>query len=443
MRGGATGAMRQLAAVSVLYGLLTLPLVLSPEAVSVATLVALGGWIAANGLRIPRGWFGALLPLVCISLLGLVGSSGHASWDVLRDFWYLAKSVLLIATAYVVAWSIVEFQDALRAFIAAAAAAALLHLERFVVDPSLLGQTISDIRNEAGRGFLVTAIALAVLVGARRAGLRIDGLTQLQRWVVISLCVLSLVLSFSRTFILSAVLIVAVTGGALVLFEPSRYTIAAVRRVMIAGLMLGVVVIVGQRLIESSEIGSTFAEKVERSLDEVAVRDYRTRADISHHWRGYETYRALSQYREGGPLQLLIGQGYGALVDAGVHMQLGERLMRYVSSLHNGYADLILKTGALGLGLYLLFFVRMLRRGMRAARSAVVELRVAGELLVGACVVLLLTTLVVSGLMNKQSMNPAAMLIGVTLASITRAVLAQRLANEAVGARSALLRRAS
>ena len=80
---------------------------------------------------------------------------------------------------------------------------------------------------------------------------------------------------------------------------------------------------------------------------------------LNDNYRSYENIRTVQQlsYNE----SLLFGEGIGSQVDLKQKVFLGDMQLRFISILHNGYMTVLLKSGLLGLGIYLLsifFFFR-------------------------------------------------------------------------------------
>ena len=80
---------------------------------------------------------------------------------------------------------------------------------------------------------------------------------------------------------------------------------------------------------------------------------------FNDNYRSYENIRTVQQLTYDDAL--LFGEGIGSQVDLKQKVYLGDMELRYISILHNGYMTVLLKTGLLGLGIYLLsifFFFR-------------------------------------------------------------------------------------
>ncbi len=422
--------MRAVLAAGLLYLTLVMPMLVSPEITSVCALAFLLAWVLGNRFRIPAGALIVSFPLVLVLGIGLLGAPGNVVWDVLRDVWYLGKSVVILILGFVLAWYIDDLDDILRVFLVVAGVTALSHVFGFILNPSVMNDSVADIRNEIGRGYLITVIALGILASCRRAGLKAIAESPWPRRVVFVLCSMSIALSLSRTFLISLAIVLAVCLGGLSLFKPQLYTTAAARRFAITLVGCVALLAIAYQVASYTEAGTALLGKMSRSVDEIAAREYRHGPERNLYWRGHEAHRAWIDYRSGSPMEHLFGQGYGNRLDVGVYMRFGETKMRFVPTIHNGFADLMLKTGAAGVLLYLWFFLRLVWRGWRAAFATPPQVRVAGELIVGLSLTGVATTLVISGLMNKVTLNPAVLLLG-ALAAYTIRVLNFEVESEA------------
>lgn len=177
---------------------------------------------------------------------------------------------------------------------------------------------------------------------------------------------------------------------------------------------------------ESREVQHTFIGKLARSLDEISVQDYTDFKSINENWRGYETARALKMYYSGSPIEWLFGHGFGAQVDLGLAMPLGgvpgeqQELKRFIPILHNGYAYLLVKGGAVatllfGYFLYWLYSISVRPIAFGTDQSCSAPARV----LQAVVLTLAVTTWIVSGVFNKLDMFPFILAAGFLLAATT------------------------
>lgn len=143
------------------------------------------------------------------------------------------------------------------------------------------------------------------------------------------------------------------------------------------------------QLQQTSPIGSTsgafgFAGKVLNSLQEMSISDYSDFAEINENWRGYEAYLGVNQVLQIGGWANLIGVGFGSFVEGPF-----EDKLTAIPFFHNGYVTIFLKSGALGIAIFVLFAGRL----FVISRSAFVHAhaRVDPPIVTASLIILLLT----------------------------------------------------
>jgi O-antigen ligase len=124
---------------------------------------------------------------------------------------------------------------------------------------------------------------------------------------------------------------------------------------------------------------------------------------------------ALNSYLNGSMINYILGQGFGTLIDMQVFMLLGDETLEYIPILHNGYLYLLIKTGLIGLLLYLIYLFGFLKTGWRYSRSQEGVLALTGHYIVACTLVLFFTTFVISGMFNKDGLIPIMLFLGTLL----------------------------
>lgn len=405
----------------ILFLFITAPLVLSAEIISLVMLLFLTFWVLISS-RLPNGLGFLIWPIAVIMIVGMLGAWDKPAYDIVKDVWYVGKAALALTTGYILMFHIKDFKSLFKIVLISAAITSLFHILQFIHNPILLTKSLVDIREEAGQGYFICIIAVAIIVACWRTRIV---LFPKMRWFVrltLSLCLLSFILSYSRTLCISLAIMLMVVFD-LLSFKKVKKSI-----LVLTGMIVFFAVVVS--IISESARGSstnTFTGKAIHSVQEIIIRDYTDRADITRNWRGYESFRAMETYLDGEWLQYFIGKGFGALVDVGFYLQLGREEHRFIPVLHNGYMYLLVKTGLLGLFMYLFYFTRLIRYGQSHSRSINVDLRLAGRLIVALVLVILATTLVIGGLFNKSSLFPVIIVLGALIAYVRFSGYAQRL----------------
>ena len=84
--------------------------------------------------------------------------------------------------------------------------------------------------------------------------------------------------------------------------------------------------------------------------------------DFNDNYRSYENIHTVKQVTRKGTPTMLFGEGFGSRIDLKREVWLGDMFLRYISILHNGFMTVFLKSGLLGIAIYLysiyLLFVR-------------------------------------------------------------------------------------
>lgn len=372
------------------------------------------GWLATRQ-PMPPTLVRAVTPFIAAIAVGLVAGIGADRYLYFKDAWYYSNPAVIITIGFVLGRLQNDFNRGLRAFLVGGFLVALYHLSSFVMHPELLLRHATQVRTLAGTGYYVTSLAVIVLVGWRGRWRSELGLSPAFASLCLLLCAASTILSFSRTMAMVVVLGVLAMGGFFARREWLRIG------VFLVVLLLGLGVLKAGVDTSSMQAKNSFIGKLARSTDELSVQDYRSRTDINTNWRGYETSRALDGWAQAGLAKQIFGQGFGAQVDLGLFQNLSNDsrgAVRFIPIFHNGYVYLLVKTGVVGVLLYLSALWWMYRVGRRTAGGRGDDpATLQGRALQGCVVVLAVSTWVVAGAFNKFDMFSILMLIGYLLAA--------------------------
>ena len=349
--------------------------------------------------------------LLLIILIGLVNFTGHKVHDVARDIWILLNPALALTVGYILMQNMMDLKRLLRVFIIAATLLALLHLSKVAMHPEILHKSALDIRGAGGYGFYEPGIALALFLAARKMKLKIFGEHVWLSCTAIFLCSASFIVSFSRTLDVVLILIFLSVFGWINFYS----------RIKVIIFSLVIVAIIGIGFMFPASHGNgvhpEMSEKILNSFQEIKIKEYRDMREVGGHWRGFETAKALETFRNGTLPEYFVGRGMGALVDTHLFTPLGP-INRFIPVMHNGYMYLLVKTGILGLCLYLLLFYRLVRVGTILDSSECISMKYCGRLLVGFSLAFLSSTYVMSG-MYGGAMLSTTMLLGALLAYVS------------------------
>ena len=100
-------------------------------------------------------------------------------------------------------------------------------------------------------------------------------------------------------------------------------------------------------------------------------------------------------------------------------MKLMVENMEFVPLLHNGYMELLVKTGLLGLSLFIVFCIQIAVMALREFRKSGKCAKLNGFLLLWTVFVFVLTQGAITGILNKGELAPVLFLLGATCASVS------------------------
>lgn len=379
------------------------------------TIPLLFSMIIANR-KISKDLLTTILPFAVLLAIGTfrLGDSDLVTFG--KDFWVFSRVPIAMIVGYVFFAGTSTSSAELRTIIIVPSLMyAVVQLGHFALNPSLITQTAADVRAAAGTGDVYLTIGLVTSLSGL-GGRRRSYFSSIPRNVITLILSAALVLSFSRALTVFFLML------AIFVFWRKRYWKYAV----IAVPLITVVTVLLLSTIKSETSNSTegsFAEKIGRASSEIAISDYDDQQDINLNWRGYESYMALKHYKDGDLGNYLFGYGFGELVDVGLFIKLGGEDLRFVPYFHNGYLYLLIKTGALGLVLYLYFIFSLFMR-FRKERSYWPETHpthkfaaMAQGILVGS----IFMTYIITGLFNKGDGLALSLLLGGILASCRNA----------------------
>ena len=405
----------------------------------------LGGWIVAltatifllwtrsTVLSLPTSLVRILVVPTLLLCLGLHGIYSNSLYDVGKDLWYFSGPVIYIAFGYLVFERLGSWQRLVQPLVVVGAYSCLVTIAGVVLNREqlLAATTIEDYRQIAGLGTFVLTLPTVVLALMRRVGAPTIGVTRLTMvrattYILSTIAVLSI---FSRTNM------VCLAAGLVCTVNP-RFTPRSVRNY--TAFLLGaafLLALASSMLFHSDKVGvllEAFIQKTANTSSEVDVHSYETYEDINQNWRGFEASRAAKTYAEFGDTEKVVGGGFGTTVDLGFAMKLGNtgESFEFVPILHNGYMELLVKTGLLGLSLFIVFCIQIAVMALREFRQSGKRAKLNGLLLLWTVFVFALTQEAISGILNKGALAPSLFLLGATCASVSLCNRYRSLRNE-------------
>lgn len=352
-------------------------------------------------------------PLLIVFIVGVIHCFDNSARDILRDIFLFTKIGVYFFVGVIASRYFNDFDKFARIIIYFAFAYALLHLYMFYSIGASI-DSLDTLRSEIGTGNLIEAFGLSVfLVGLFESRVKLRTPTIVAMILVISV---SVMLYYSRSLYISMVIFLLFLRN---IVDLRTFRIRVNPLYVVIGLaIVGTISIV---FFSSSEVGGAsnwLLNKFGNIPNELFWSSEKnviaTEEDINLNWRGYESFQGVNTWLSGGLFRTIVGHGWGALVDLGLVMRLGNDDFEQIPILHNGYVMLLVKSGIGGAFFYLVFLYRMsITNRLESPQTSHVDCsstRKFNQLLTALCILAFLNTFTITGLFNESDIFTPTML---------------------------------
>lgn len=353
-----------------------------------------------------------ILFLVWGAVIGLVLlEKGESTYlDYFRDVFYFTNPLLFLLIGCIYAREKVSIYKIFNGFIIGASILSVMQIIKTIQDLSTLYSafTVQGWRNVTGDGVFVGSVAIAIfLSGIIPKNMRLSN-------VIISICMGITIINFGLTLSRTNTLIVVILYCGLSLQRNSA------KQVMIRIISGGLLVVIGGILMIKmlpEEITQAYVDKVFSSFSEISAKNsWDSNVEIQNKWRGYETNCAIEEWEDSNMAEKMLGNGFGKRVYVGEYaytlLKQTDSYGNPVSSiaiLHNGYATMLIKLGVLGVMIYIIFYISIIKNALKAQKK-VSSIDSVISLSVGS--IFLLMTYFLNGLFVKYCFYPLIILMG-------------------------------
>ena len=331
-------------------------------------------------------------------LLGLINCLGNKSELIFKDFYYFLNPIIVFSFGYISAYyiSITKF---FRIIILLGVFLGLV----YILNHNWSGITsVNAFHQEEGVASYIVIIALVILI--LKIFKKEYFFPKHVSWIFIAILSITCIIAVSRTFLLIFIILI-ITGSGQLKFE--KYFVMKFIFFILSISIATFFIINFQSADRSSFVG-----KLLYSANEVSISNYNNLSEINNNWRGFEAYKGLEQINRGTLLELFIGQGFGTSTPLGIEIKLGDEYFTEIPYFHNGYITLLIKTGIIGLFLYLIFIIKMCIVNLKDKLNFDEDYDFCRNIIPGLAMVLLLTTYIISGWLNKITLAPVIFSLG-------------------------------
>lgn len=304
--------------------------------------------------------FKLVIPYALILFIAIVVSFNYdyQKYLVIRDITYLCKPMIGLFLGYQLCQK--NLQNAFRLIVKTGVFIAICHIiTLFSAVFIFSASTVAEIRYHSGYFSDYEIYTFVILLFHKQFQLDYSKKTLRILTVIVGF---SAFMYLARTnFIQFVILFVAVKG----------YLVINKKALMIIGSIV-ITSIVGYFIIVSTN-PRRGAEGLEGFLYKIKVapmepfkskinrEDYR---DFNDNYRSYENIMTIRQVTRDGVTPTIFGKGIGSQIDLKQKVWLGDMYLRFISILHNGFMIVFLKSGLLGIFIYLftiIFFFRKVK----------------------------------------------------------------------------------
>lgn len=300
-----------------------------------------------------------IAPVLLLFLLGFIGTLFHEYqvYSIIKDIFHFSKPIVGLLIGFLFYKKINNFNSFIKTVVFCGFASAIVHFLVLILMGNLFSGSVDTIR-EFGKDNFLELFALFFIIYYNYFQSEPLLKNRLQTRVILIALLTSNVLYFSRTMIVVAMILLLSIYG---------YSVLTKKTIRFLGLFIAGIVLFYSYLysvkIEREKPGiEAFLFKVKIAPAELFKTkiDRENHKDLWDHWRGYEAKRAFALTQE-KPSSFVVGAGFGSLVNLKFKAPLtGEKEgIKYISELHNGYMYVFYKTGAIGLIILILFYLKL------------------------------------------------------------------------------------
>ena len=361
-------------------------------AIQFSTLI---GVVYSSKTTISLRFFKTILPLMLVFLIGFIGYllDFHPLSATIKDITYFLKPIIALVLSYVLIKKQNDLFLFLKIIVYVAVFTAFIHLFGIFVLGDFTSNSIHELRGDFGLDNFIEIFAFYILLFSKRFIGKSIIETKKWHYLVVVFFLLSIYLYFSRTMLVAFFLV----GFSILGY--TKITQTTLKFIGLGLLFIGLlyVYLFSIKIDRNAKGVEAFLYKIKIAPEEIFETkiDRENHKELWDHWRGYEAKRAFS-LMEKQPSSFIFGTGFGSLVNLKFKAPVGEKDMKYISRIHNGYVFVLYKSGIIGLLLYLLFLINLYLKIYK--RNSFNELYFTDRLIVSISVFYFFSSLIITGI---------------------------------------------
>ena len=336
--------------------------------------------------------------------VGIFKEESVKAYNFLKDITYLFKPILGLVLGYQLCRN--HVQNPLSLVVNTGLFIAIAHLAVVAYAFSFLHVgNINDLRLHAGYFSDFEVYAVIIVMFNKEFGLELSARKRKIALIVIGF---SALMYLARTNMIQFVILWMAMKGYLAINKKSLTLIAS----------LVIFSAVAYTIIYNSnpQRGASGIEAFLYKVKNAPIEAFKTRVnknnwkDFNDNYRSYENIMTMQQVSDDGTAAVILGKGLGSTIDLRTEVYLQTSMMRFIPFLHNGFMTVFLKSGLLGVLIYLFTIAYFFRQ----KKSTDPVIKTINLLLLGTGVFLVFSNWVFLGFYNL--FDTKTILIGFLLA---------------------------
>lgn len=302
--------------------------------------------------------FKLIIPYAIILILAIVVSFNfdYQKYLIIRDITYLCKPMIGFLVGYQLCRH--NLQNAFRLIVKTGVFIAICHLLIILNAIFIFGaRTVSEFRFYSGYFSDYEIYTFIILLFHKEFQLDFSKKTLRIFTIIVGF---SALMYLARTNFIQFVILFLAVKGYLVINKKSLTIIVSI--ILTSIVAYSIIVSTNPRRNAEGLEGFLYKIKVapmEPFKSKINREDYK---DFNDNYRSHENIMTLRQVTRDGVTPTVFGKGVGSQIDLKQKVWLGDMELRYISILHNGFMIVFLKTGLLGILIYLFTITYFFRK---------------------------------------------------------------------------------
>ncbi|WP_445453390.1 hypothetical protein [Flavobacterium sp. 25HG05S-40] len=302
--------------------------------------------------------FKLIIPYAIILILAIVVSFNfdYQKYLIIRDITYLCKPII----GFLVGYQLCRYnlQNAFRLIVKTGVFIAICHLLIILNAIFIFGaRTVAEFRFYSGYFSDYEIYTFIILLFHKEFQLNFSKKTLRIFTIIVGF---SALMYLARTNFIQFVILFLAIKGYMVINKKSLTIIVSI--ILTSIVAYSIIVSTNPRRNAEGLEGFLYKIKVapmEPFKSKINRDDYK---DFNDNYRSHENIMTLRQVTRDGATPTVFGKGVGSQIDLKQKVWLGDMELRYISILHNGFMIVFLKTGLLGILIYLFTITYFFRK---------------------------------------------------------------------------------